>query len=118
MRRFREGSIGRGFIADLAIELGLAAVSLGGLETQDRLGPVTAIFCVALCVPLALRRRSPFACFAMIALVAFLQWLLAPPQIADAAVLFSLYWVALEADVAKVALAAVVVEAGAVMAAV
>jgi signal transduction histidine kinase len=105
-------------LVDLAIELGLAAVSLGGLETQDRLGPVTAIFCVALCVPLALRRRSPFACFAMIALVAFLQWLLAPPQIADAAVLFSLYWVALEADVAKVALAAVVVEAGAVMAAV
>jgi signal transduction histidine kinase len=105
-------------VVDLAIALGIGALSLGGLATQDRLGPLSILFCVALCVPLLLRRPRPFACFAIVALVALLQWLLAPPQLADAAVLFSLYWVALEEEVAKVVLAAVVVEAGAIMAAV
>jgi signal transduction histidine kinase len=105
-------------LVDLAIAVGVAAISLGGLARQGRLGPVSAIFCVALCVPLTLRRLSPSLCFAAIAVVAFLQWLLAPPQLADAAVLFSLYWVALEDELARAAVAALIVEAGAVMAAV
>ncbi len=104
-------------IADVAIAVGIAALSLGGLATQHRLGPLSAVFCAALCLPLLLRRSSPFACFATIALVALLQWLLAPPQLADASVLFSLYWVALDQEVAKVVLAAGVVESGAVIAA-
>src|ERR1700721_626167 len=88
-------------IVDVGGAGGGAAVSLGGLATQNRLGPLSAVFCAALCVPLALRRLSPSLCFAAIALVALLQWLLAPPQLADAAVLFSLYWVALEEEVER-----------------
>ena len=37
----------------------------------------------------------------MIALVAFAQWLLAGPQLADAAVLIALYWVALDGSFAE-----------------
>jgi signal transduction histidine kinase len=69
-------------------------------------------------VPLLLLRRNPRLCFALVALVAFVQWLLSAPQLADVAVLISLYRVALESDFAEVALAAAVVEIGAIMAAV
>ena len=55
-------------------------------------------------------------CFALVALIAFLQWLLSAPQLADAAVLISLYWVTLESDLAEVAVAGAVVAAGAIMA--
>jgi len=105
----------------LAVDLATAAVvamlSLFGLATQNRLGVVTAVFSVLLCMPLLLHRRDPRVCFALVALVAFAQWLLSAPQLADAAVLISLYWVALESDLTEVALAATVVEAGAIMAA-
>ena len=76
------------------------------------------IFCAALCAPLLLRRVSPFLCFAVVALVAFAQWLLAAPQLADAAVLIALYWVPRMAISTAAALAAATVEAGAIMAAV
>ena len=109
---------GHQFTVDLAIALGTAGVSILGLITQHRLSALSLCFCVALCVPLLLRRVSPRIGFAVIALVAFLQWLLAAPQLADAAVLIALYWVALEGDLAEVALAAATVEAGAIMAAI
>jgi signal transduction histidine kinase len=106
-----------GFAVDLAIALGAAALSILGLRSQHRLDSHTLVFCVALVLPLLLHRRDPRACFATIALVAFLQWLFSVPQLADVAVLISLYWVAIESDLAEVALAAATVEAGAVMAA-
>jgi signal transduction histidine kinase len=55
--------------------------------------------------------------FAVIAAVCFVQWLVSTPQLADAAVLVALYWVALDGGLGEVAIAAAVVEAGAVMAA-
>jgi signal transduction histidine kinase len=103
---------------DLAIVLLTAAVSIVGLDSQHRLHTGTAVFCLALCAPLLLRRASTRACFVMVALVAFVQWLTSAPQVADAAVLIALYWVALEEDLAAVLLGAATVEAGAVMAAV
>jgi signal transduction histidine kinase len=103
---------------DLAIVLATAGLSVAGLASQHRLTAVAGLFCVALCGPLLLRRLSPRLGFATVALVAFLQWLLAAPQLADAAVLIALYWVALQGDLSEVALAALIVEAGAVMAAV
>jgi signal transduction histidine kinase len=106
------------FAVDLATATGLAMLSLFGLATQNRLGAVTVVFCLLLCAPLLLHRRNPRVCFALVALVAFAQWLLSAPQPADAAVLISIYWVALESDLAEVAIAAAVVEAGAIMAAV
>jgi signal transduction histidine kinase len=106
------------FAIDLAICLATAALSLGGLATQHRLDTLAAIFCGALCAPLLLRRVSPFLCFGVVAFVALAQWLLAAPQLADAAVLIALYWVALQGDLAEVLLAAGTVQAGAIMAAV
>jgi signal transduction histidine kinase len=105
------------FAVDLATAAGVVMLSLFGLATQNRLGVLTAVFSVLLCVPLLLHRRDPRMCFALVALVAFAQWLLSAPQLADAAVLIALYWVALESDLAEVAVAAGVVEAGAIMAA-
>jgi signal transduction histidine kinase len=105
------------FTIDLAICLAAAALSIGGLVTQRRLDTTAAIFCVALCVPLLLRRLNPSLCFGAIALVALAQWLLAAPQLADVAVLLALYWVALDGKLLQAALAAATVELGAVMAA-
>lgn len=103
---------------DLAICLSVAALSIGGLAIQRRLDGVAVIFCVALCTPLLLRRISPILCFAVIAFVALAQWLLAVPQLADAALLVALYWVALDGSLIEGALAAGTLELGAVMAAV
>jgi signal transduction histidine kinase len=103
---------------DLAICLAVAALSIGGLATQHRLDTVAAVFCAALCAPLLLHRKSPLSCFAIVALVALAQWLLAAPQPADAAVLIALYWVALEGSLIEGGIAAGTVELGAVMAAV
>jgi signal transduction histidine kinase len=102
---------------DLAIVVATAAVSIVGLNSQHRLHTGTLIFSVALCAPLLLRRLSTRACFVAVALIAFVQWLTSAPQVADAAVLIALYWVALEEDLIEVGLAAATVEAGAVMAA-
>jgi signal transduction histidine kinase len=117
-RRLARLSAGHPFAIDLTIALATGALSIAGLATQHRLDPIMLSFCAALCAPLLLRRLSPRLCFTVIALVAFVQWLLAAPQLADAAVLIALYWVALEGDLAEVVLAAATVEAGAVMAAV
>jgi signal transduction histidine kinase len=103
---------------DVLICLTVAAVSVAGLSTQHRLGTLNVIFCVALCGALPLRRVSAILCFGVVAAVALAQWLLAAPQLADAAVLIALYWVALDGSLAAGALAAGIVEAGAVMAAV
>ncbi len=107
-----------GLATDVAIALAAAALSVVGLRSQHRLDLRTVVFCMALVAPLLLHRRSARACFAVIALIAFLQWLFSAPQLADVAVLISLYWVALESDLAEVAVAAVIVAAGAIMAAV
>jgi signal transduction histidine kinase len=103
---------------DLAISLATAALSIVGLATQHRLDTLTAVFCAALCASLLLRRLSPALCFAVIAIVALTQWLLAPPQLADAAVLIALYWVARDGSLIEGALAAGTVELGAIIAAV
>ena len=48
----------------------------------------------------------------MIAVIAGLQWLIAAPQLGDAALLIALYGVALRGSVVELALAAIVIEAG------
>jgi signal transduction histidine kinase len=109
---------GNRFLLELAIGLGTATLSVVGLASQHRVDATTVIFCAALCAPLLLLRRDPRLCFAVVAVVAFAQWLLSAPQLADAAVLISLYRVALDCDLAEVALAAAIVELGAIMAAI
>jgi signal transduction histidine kinase len=105
------------FTIDLAICLATATLSIVGLATQHRLDTLAVIFCGALCAPLLLRRLSPILCFGAIAFIALAQWLLAGPQLADAAVLIALYRVALDGSLIEGALAAGTVELGAVMAA-
>ncbi len=107
------------FAIDLAIVLVTAALSIASLTIQQRLDTLAVIFCATLCGPLLARRRlSPFLCFGAIALIAFAQWLLAGPQLADAALLIALYRVALDGSLIEGALAAGTVELGAIMAAV
>ena len=67
---------------------------------------------------LLLRRSQPLLVFAVLAAIAGLQWLIADPQLADAALLIALYGVALRGNLVELALAGAVLEAGAVMAAV
>jgi signal transduction histidine kinase len=105
------------FVVEPTLVLVVAALSVVGLSSQGRVGAHTLIFCAALCAPLLLLRVSPRLCFALVALVALLQWLLSAPQLADLAVLIALYRVALEQDLTEVTVAAAVVEAGAIMAA-
>jgi signal transduction histidine kinase len=103
---------------DLAVAVAVAAMSFIGLAVQGRLRhPDVIVFCVLLCAPLTLRRRHRSLAFAVIAAVCFVQWLVSTPQLADAAVLVALYWVALDGPLVEVAIAAAVVAGGAVMAA-
>jgi signal transduction histidine kinase len=103
---------------DVAVALLLAAASFVGLSIQGRLRqPDTIVFCVLLCAPLIVRGRSRSLCFTLVAGVAFVQWLTSTPQIADAAVLVALYWLALDGPPTAIIAAGVGVAAGAVMAA-
>jgi signal transduction histidine kinase len=106
-------------VVDIGVAVLLAAASFVGLAIQDRLRHAdTIVFCVALCAPLPLRARSRSLCFALVAGVSLVQWLISTPQLADASVLVALYWLALDGGTFELAAAAVVLEAGAVMAAV
>ena len=103
---------------DLTIAVLLGAVSLVGLAVQGRLHHLdTIVLCVLLCAPLGLRTVDARVSFALIVLVALVQWLISTPQIADAAVLVALFWITLDGAPREMAAAATVVEAGAVMAA-
>jgi signal transduction histidine kinase len=105
-------------IVDVAVAVLIAATSFVGLAIQDRLHhPGTIVFCIALCAPLTVRGRSRSLCFALVAGVALAQWLTSTPQIADAAVLVALYWLALDGPLISIIAAAIVTEAAAVMAA-
>ena len=73
---------------------------------------------LALVLPLIWRRRAPSTVFAVIALVAFVQWLVTQPLPADVALLVALFTVATHQPPRRGLAAAVVLEAGAVMASV
>jgi signal transduction histidine kinase len=104
---------------DAAIAAAIAVASLVGLAIQHRLHHVdTVVFCACLPAPLVLGRRAPSLTFALVAGVCLLQWLTSTPQLANAAVLVALYWVAVDRGLGELLGAAAVTEGGAVMAAV
>ncbi len=70
----------------------------------------------ALILPLIFRRRAPMTVFLVISAVALVQYLVASPALADAALLVALYTVALESQWFFVVVASVILEAGVVMA--
>jgi signal transduction histidine kinase len=66
--------------------------------------------------PLVLRRRAPIPVFLVIAVVAFVQWVVAVPLVADAALLAALFTVTTECDWLAVVVAGLIVEIGVIMA--
>jgi signal transduction histidine kinase len=104
-------------LADVALVLVTLAVSFVGLGGQGRLGPLSIAFGLAITTPLLLRRQRPLVAFVLISVIALAQWLLDVPQLADASVLFGLYWIARESSASSILGAAVITETGAIMAA-
>ena len=104
-------------VVDAALATATVVLSLAVLHGQNRLGPLSAAFGVGICLPLLLRRSHPAGAFALISAIALAQWLVNVPQLADASVLFALYWIAREASERIVLGAALLTETGAIMAA-
>ncbi len=74
------------------------------------------VLVAALVAPLVFRRRAPMTVFLVVAAVASVQWLVTGPALADTALLVAIYTVALESDWVLVAVAAVILEVGVIMA--
>ncbi len=103
---------------DILSAVALTVVSFVGIAIQGRLRhPDVVIFCFALPAPLLLRHRDPRLSFGLIALIALAQWLTSTPQLSDGAVLISMFWLMLDGELTEMAVAAAIIEAGAVMAA-
>jgi signal transduction histidine kinase len=107
----RRPIVGDGALVALLLAVGLFAPA-GHLpeETAGR------AFTIALLLPLLWRRRRPVAVFAVIAVIAFVQWLADVRAFGDAALLFALYSVAVSQPRRVTLIAAAVVEVGVVLA--
>jgi signal transduction histidine kinase len=115
--RAERGVAAHPLFGDLAIAIAIAAAGIAGLSSQNRLDGRQLAFTAALCLPLLLRRRQPLLVFAGLAVIAGVQWVIADPQLGDAALLVALYGVALRGNFVELALAGATMEAGAVLAA-
>ncbi|MFK0224587.1 sensor histidine kinase [Streptomyces sp. NPDC090303] len=100
--------------ADAALAAALFLVTLGPGRVADGTGFALQ---TALVLPLVWRRQAPRATFAVIAAAAFAQWLLGVQLPADAALLIALGTVTARAPSRSVWAAALLTEAGAVLAA-
>jgi signal transduction histidine kinase len=102
-------------LVDLVLAAGLFILCSGWLVERGEVRP-SLWFVAALIFPLVFRRRAPMTVFLVIAAVAFVQWLVTGPGLADVALLVALYTVALESEWPVVTAAVVILEAGVVMA--
>ena len=100
---------------DLVLATAIFAVSSWWVFHDD-LPKTELLFSAALAFPLVLRRRSPVPVFAVIAAVAFTQWLVTEPLPSDAALLVAVCTVAAISPWARVLVCAAVLETGIVMA--
>ncbi|HEY2214074.1 MAG TPA: sensor histidine kinase [Acidimicrobiales bacterium] len=73
-------------------------------------------FTAGLTFPLMFRRRAPLSVFAVMSVVAFVQWSVTGPLVADAALLLALYTVAATSDRLSTAVAVITIEMGIVLA--
>jgi signal transduction histidine kinase len=105
----------RPVVGDVLLVAVLIAIGVSGGENP---GATTAgrAFTVALVLPLLWRRRRPVAVFAVIATIAFVQWLADVRAFGDAALLVALYSVAVSQPRRVGLAAAAVVELGVVLA--
>jgi signal transduction histidine kinase len=102
-------------LVDVILAAGLFVVCSGWVIERTATRP-DLWFVAALIFPLVFRRRAPMTVFLVIAAVAFVQWLVTGPALADSALLVALYTVALESPWILVAAATVILEVGVVMA--
>ncbi len=100
---------------DIALAVALFIVCSGWTFT-DHVGHPDLFVVAALIFPLVFRRRAPETVFTVIAAVAFAQWLFSGPALADVSLLVAMYTVAVESDWVFVAIAAIVLEVGVIMA--
>jgi signal transduction histidine kinase len=104
-----------GGLVDIALAAVLFVLCSGAFFTPPG-GSPNLLVIAALTFPLAFRRRAPMTVFLVVAAVAFVQWLVSGSSLADASLLVAVYTVALESEWVLVAVAAVILEAGVVMA--
>jgi len=102
-------------LVDLVLALALFVLCSGWVIERQAARP-SLWFVAALTLPLVFRRRAPMSVFVFIAAVAFVQWLVTGPGLADVALLVALYTVAVESEWRLVVAAAVILEAGVVLA--
>jgi signal transduction histidine kinase len=102
-------------LVDVVLAAGLFVLCSGWVIERPATAPNLGL-AAALIVPLIFRRRAPMTVFLVIAGVAFVQWLVTGPALADVALLVALYTVALESEWPFVTAAVVILEAGVVMA--
>jgi hypothetical protein len=119
------GLFGRGIRLALTHRVaadGVAAAVLLALSTVWLVGSPfarldTALIQAALIVPLAFRRVWPSAVFLVVSAIAFGQWLVNVPLLADTALLVALYTVAAHQSRLRAVAAAGLLEVGVIMAA-
>ena len=102
--------------ADTIVAALVAAISMAWLVYHSVSETSSWALTGALALPLVWRRRYPLSVFAAICLVALAQWAMGIELVADVSLLVSLYTVATHRPRLVAIVAAVVVEAGAVMA--
>jgi signal transduction histidine kinase len=102
-------------LVDVGLAVALFVLSSGWVIDRHALRP-SLWFVAALTVPLVFRRRAPMTVFLVLSAVAFVQWLVTVPGLADASLLVALYTVALESEWVLVLAASLIMEIGVVMA--
>ncbi len=108
-----------GVVVDVSLAFGVFIIGLPSVfraPTGNRHFAVPMLFDIAFALPLVWRRRWPTYVFALIAAVAFAQWLTGERYAADVALLVAFYTVAAREDLRRTAEAAVVLEVGIVLA--
>lgn len=105
-------------VADTFVAVVAASIATVWLVNRVSSGPAAWALQAALIVPLVWRRRYPVAVFAVISVVALVQWALGTELVADLSVLVALYTVASHRPRVVAVGAAILVEIGAVMASV
>jgi signal transduction histidine kinase len=103
-------------VADTFLVAALAAVSIPWLVHHTAAGPLLWACNTGLVLPLAWRRSRPVAVFGVLAAVAFVQWLLGVPLVADVSLLIAVYTVASDQTRRAALATGAVLEIGVVMA--
>jgi signal transduction histidine kinase len=104
-------------VFDVCVALALLLVGLPNISHQTNMD-AALVLDVGLALPLIWRRRWPTAVFAVIALAAFVQWIMNERIGADVALLVAFYTVAAREGRRKTVAAAAVLELGVVLAAI